>query len=146
MKFFNEELKNNFWIGLMGKTSKIAPRHTRLTLMYFYISLHLTIITIVYMFNLMDEFLDGGNVFSQVTITSATIWGIWIITIPVGLVFRMPLSIRKQIEGIKSKKINKAFIELDKQMGCRYAIGYFICYSSYILMSIVVILFTYFYP
>ena len=64
MKFFNEELKNNFWIGLMGKTSKIAPRHARLTLMYFYISLHLTIITIVYMFDLMDSFLDGGNVFS----------------------------------------------------------------------------------
>jgi hypothetical protein len=35
MQFFWIEFKNNYWFGLMSKTSKIAPRHTRLTVMYF---------------------------------------------------------------------------------------------------------------
>ena len=47
-------------------------------------------------------------------VSVAILWGIWVITIPVALIMRMPMSIRKQIEGLKTKKINKAFIELDK--------------------------------
>lgn len=35
MVFFYETLKNNMFFGLIAKTSKIAPRHVRLTLMYF---------------------------------------------------------------------------------------------------------------
>jgi len=49
MKFFNDTLKNNLWFGLMAKTSKIAPRHVRLTLMYLYISVHLIISSFIYM-------------------------------------------------------------------------------------------------
>lgn len=50
MKFFHEALKTNMWFGLMARTSKIAPRHVRLTMMYLYISVHLSFMTIVYMF------------------------------------------------------------------------------------------------
>jgi hypothetical protein len=39
MDFFWIEFKNNYWFGLMSKTSKIAPRHTRLTVMYFGIAI-----------------------------------------------------------------------------------------------------------
>jgi hypothetical protein len=52
MSFFNEELKNNLWIGLIAKTSKIAPRHVRLALMYFYASLYITLLTIIFGFQL----------------------------------------------------------------------------------------------
>jgi len=52
MSFFNEELKNNFWIGLIAKTSKIAPRHVRLAMMYFYGAVYIFILTVVYMFNI----------------------------------------------------------------------------------------------
>jgi len=50
MSFFNEVLKNNLWIGLIAKTSKIAPRHVRLLLMYFYSALHITLLTIIFAF------------------------------------------------------------------------------------------------
>ena len=50
MSFFNEEIKNNLWIGLIAKTSKIAPRHVRLALMYFYTALHILILTVVWGF------------------------------------------------------------------------------------------------
>ena len=52
MSFFNEELKNNFWIGLIAKTSKIAPRHVRLAMMYMYASLYILLLTIIFAFNL----------------------------------------------------------------------------------------------
>jgi hypothetical protein len=50
MKFFYEALKTNMWFGLMARTSKIAPRHVRLTMMYLYLSVHLSFTTIAYMF------------------------------------------------------------------------------------------------
>jgi hypothetical protein len=50
MSFFNDELKNGLWIGLVAKTSKIAPRHVRLALMYFYASLYITALTIIFGF------------------------------------------------------------------------------------------------
>src|SRR5690606_30443375 len=40
----------------------------------------------------------------------------------------------------------KAFKEVDKLKGMRYAIGYFICYSMYLIMSVLVIAFNIFYP
>jgi hypothetical protein len=52
MSFFNEELKNNLWIGLIAKTSKIAPRHVRLLLMYFYASLYILAITVIFAFEI----------------------------------------------------------------------------------------------
>lgn len=55
MSFFNEELKNNLWIGLIAKTSKIAPRHIRLTLMYFYASLYISVLTIIFAFQLQEQ-------------------------------------------------------------------------------------------
>lgn len=58
----------------------------------------------------------------------------------------MPLHLRKLVSGVKTKKINKAFKEIDKHMGCRYAIGYFICLSSFFVMTILVIVFNLFYP
>ena len=48
MKFFHAALKTNLWFGLMATTSKIAPRHVRLTLMYLYISLHLFITSFIF--------------------------------------------------------------------------------------------------
>jgi hypothetical protein len=48
MQFFWIEFKNNYWFGLMSKTSKIAPRHVRLTTMYFGISIQLFIVTSIY--------------------------------------------------------------------------------------------------
>ena len=50
MQFFYEEMKNNFWFGLLSKTSKIAPRHVRLTLMYEYIAWHLLFVTAIYVY------------------------------------------------------------------------------------------------
>jgi len=52
MSFFNEELKNNLWIGLIAKSSKITPRHVRLLLMYFYSALYILLYTIIFAFNL----------------------------------------------------------------------------------------------
>jgi predicted signal transduction protein with EAL and GGDEF domain len=52
MRFFYEELKNNMFFGLLSKTSKIAPRHVRLTLMYYTISLQILIITLFMIFGL----------------------------------------------------------------------------------------------
>jgi len=50
LSIFEEELKNNMWIGLIAKTSKIAPRHVRLVMMYFYAALYILELTIFYMF------------------------------------------------------------------------------------------------
>jgi hypothetical protein len=58
MSFFNEELKNNLWIGLIAKTSKIAPRHARLLLMYFYSSLYISLLTIIFAFQLQEYISD----------------------------------------------------------------------------------------
>ena len=62
MKFFYEELKNNLWFGLMSKTSKIAPRHVRLTLMYLYIALHLLVSCFFMTFGL-NFYLDESDMF-----------------------------------------------------------------------------------
>lgn len=58
MSFFNDELKNNLWIGLIAKTSKIAPRHVRLVLMYFYSSLYITLLTLIFGFELQEYISD----------------------------------------------------------------------------------------
>src|ERR1700710_519997 len=60
MKFFNEELKNNLLFGLMAKTSKIAPRHARLTLMYLYIALNLFISSFMFTFGLQSYIIDDS--------------------------------------------------------------------------------------
>lgn len=58
----------------------------------------------------------------------------------------MPMHLREQIAGVRAKKVNKAFKEIDKQMGNRYAIGYFICLTTYFMMTVMVIVFNLFYP
>jgi hypothetical protein len=58
----------------------------------------------------------------------------------------MPLKYRRKVEGITTKKLNKVFFEAEKRMGCRYAIGYFICLTYYFIMSSIVLFFNYFYP
>ena len=58
MKFFNEALKTGLWFGLMARTSKISPRHTRLTLMYLYISVHLIFTTTVFQFEFQNYVQD----------------------------------------------------------------------------------------
>jgi len=50
MSVFEEELKNNMWIGLVAKTSKIAPRHVRLVMMYFYAAMYMLLMTLIYLF------------------------------------------------------------------------------------------------
>lgn len=56
------------------------------------------------------------------------------------------MHLRKMVAGVRTKKINKAFREVDKHMGCRYAIGYFICLLTFFIMTVVVIVFNLFYP
>ena len=56
------------------------------------------------------------------------------------------MELRKQISGVRTKKINKAFAELDAHMGWRYAIGYFFCLLTYFAMTLCVIIFNLFYP
>lgn len=60
MSFFSEELKNNLWIGLIAKSSKIAPRHVRLLLMYFYSSLYITLLTLIFAFQLQEYISDSA--------------------------------------------------------------------------------------
>ncbi|TNV73629.1 hypothetical protein FGO68_gene10225 [Halteria grandinella] len=145
MSFFNEELKNNYWIGLIAKTSKIAPRHVRLAMMYLYASLYIIMLTLIFAFGL-QEYISDSALFQVIVLSFALIMLVWIITIPVALIFRMPLRLRRMIAGVRTKKLNKAFKEVDKQMGCRYAIGYFICFFFYMLMTAMVIVFNIFYP
>jgi hypothetical protein len=71
---------------------------------------------------------------------------VWVITIPVALIFRMPLHLRKMVSGVRTKKINKVFKEVDAYMGCRYAVGYFICIAMYLIMTCSVLIFSIFYP
>ena len=71
---------------------------------------------------------------------------VWVITIPVALIFRMPLHLRRMIAGVRTKKINKAFQMIDQHMGWRYAVGYFICLSMFFIMTVVVLVFNIFYP
>eukprot|EP00347_Sterkiella_histriomuscorum_P002038 403369714 len=148
MEFFNEALKSTLWMGLLAKTSKIAPRHVRLALLYLYISVHLLITSIAFILGYIDTFAEiiEDSLFTTLGAAILTLMGAWIIGIPVALIFRMPLSIRKQVQGVRTKKINVVFREIDAQMSCRYAIGYFICFSFYLLMTVVVTFFTYLYP
>jgi len=96
MSFFNEELKNNIWIGLIAKTSKIAPRHVRLLLMYFYASLYITALTIIFGFQI-QEMISENALFQVVALSIFLLPAVWIITIPVALIFRMPLHLRRMI-------------------------------------------------
>ncbi|CDW71957.1 neurohypophysial n-terminal domain containing protein [Stylonychia lemnae] len=148
MKFFHEALKNNLWFSLMAKTSKIAPRHTRLTLLYLYISMHLSITSVVYIFGYQQLIADliGDSTFSTLAIAILPLIAAWIICLPVALVFRMPMTLRRELEGVRAKKINKVFKEIDQLMGCRYALGYFISFTCFVIMTIIVIFFNYIYP
>eukprot|EP00347_Sterkiella_histriomuscorum_P014884 403359155 len=58
MKFFNQALKTNLWFGLLATTSKIAPRHIRLALMYLYISIHLLITSFAYIMGYQEMLAD----------------------------------------------------------------------------------------
>ncbi|CDW75719.1 neurohypophysial n-terminal domain containing protein [Stylonychia lemnae] len=148
MVFFNESLKNTLWMSLMSKNSKISPRHVRLTLLYLNISLHLLISSFGFAFGYYD--IVQQTLQNTMYIAAACATGLviapWIIAIPVALILRIPMSLRRQIEGVKTRMINKAFDEIDKQMGCRYAVGYFICYFFYFAMTAFVIFFNYLYP
>ena len=145
MSFFNETLKNNLWIGLIAKTSKIAPRHVRLGLMYFYSSLYIIIVTGVFAFDIQDM-VTKNALFQVVGLAVVAQIAVWVITIPVALIFRMPLHLRMMVTGVRSKKVNKAFAEVDAHMGCRYAIGYFIILSTAAFMTVMVLIFNTFYP
>ena len=84
--------------------------------------------------------------FQVVALSVFLLPAVWVITIPVALIFRMPVSLRGMVAGVKTKKINKAFKEVDVHMGCRYAIGYFICLTMYFVMTVCVLVFNIFYP
>ena len=146
MNFIHETLKNNLWIGLIAKTSKIAPRHIRLAMMYLYTAMHITFLTLIYAFNLESYVLPDMPLIQYIFVSVFCIFAVWVITIPVALIFRMPMDLRRKIAGVKSKKINKAFVEVEALMGMRHATGYFICYSIYLVMTAVVGIFNTFYP
>jgi hypothetical protein len=90
--------------------------------------------------------ITSNALFQVVALSVFLLPAVWIVTIPVALIFRMPLHLRRMIAGVRSKKINKAFKEVDAHMGCRYAIGYFICLTMYFLMTVCVLIFNIFYP
>ena len=146
MNFIQETLKNNLWIGLIAKTSKIAPRHVRLAMMYLYTAMHITFLTLIYAFNVESYVLPNMPLIQYIAVSVFCIFAVWIITIPVALIFRMPMEIRRKIAGVKSKKLNKAFKEIDALMGARHAYGYFVCYLMYLLMTLFVGVFNAFYP
>ena len=70
----------------------------------------------------------------------------WIIGIPVALILRMQMELRRHMAGVRTKKINKAFREVDALMGWRYAFGYFICFSVFVIMTLAVLVLNTFYP
>ena len=146
MNFIHETLKNNLWIGLIAKTSKIAPRHVRLAMMYLYTALHITFLTLIYAFNVESYVFPDMALFQYIFVSCFCIFAVWVITIPVALIFRMPMEVRRKIAGVRSKKINKAFAEVDALMGMRHATGYFICLLMYFVMTVVVLVFNTFYP
>lgn len=71
MKFFYEEINNNLWCGLMARTSKIAPRHTRLTLLYFTTSLHLITSTAIFISGINQIVTD--SMFQTIGVAGATL-------------------------------------------------------------------------
>jgi len=147
MKFFYNELKNNLWFGLMAKTSKISPRHTRVTLMYLYIALHLFISSAIYVTGIQRRLIPVAFDLLQWAATAhLALFGAMPYAIMVALIFRMPISTRKMIEGVKMSKLNKVFEEVDATMGWRYSFGYFFSLTIYMLMTITVLFFNYFYP
>ena len=97
MKFFYEALKSSLWMSLMSKTSKIAPRHVRLALLYLYISIHLNILSIAFILGYIDTFMEaiGEEMFSIAGAAIITLIIPWFICVPVALIFRMPYSLRK---------------------------------------------------
>ena len=84
--------------------------------------------------------------FQVVVIAGALIPAVWVITIPVALILRMPLHLRQLMAGVRTKKINKAFQVVDQHMGWRYAVGYFICLTMFFIMTLVLLIFIIFYP
>ena len=97
MKFFNEALKTSLWLSLVSKTSKISPRHTRLTLMYLYVSCHLILTSYGYMFGYFTEFQDmiGDSMIAMGGSTIFVLFIPWLVCVPVALIFRMPTELRK---------------------------------------------------
>jgi hypothetical protein len=95
MVFFTEELKNNFWFGLMAKTSKIAPRHVRLTMMYLNIAIHWFVTAFMMTFGYHQILIDDDSTFQNLVMIMIAAYGSWIFTIPVALIFRMPMSMRR---------------------------------------------------
>ena len=69
MNFVNETIENNLWVGLIAKTSKIAPRHVRLAMMYLYTALHLTVLTLIYAFNLESYVFADAQLFQYIAVT-----------------------------------------------------------------------------
>lgn len=96
MQFFYEALKTSLWLGLISTTSKISPRHTRLTLLYMYISIHLTVTSIAYILGYIGVLIDiiQEQMFSMGIAAIITLMVPWIIGIPVALIFRMPHSLK----------------------------------------------------
>jgi len=58
----------------------------------------------------------------------------------------MPMKFRRYLQGVKTRKLNKAFPEVDALMSWRYAFGYFVCLSTFLLMTVVTLFFNLFYP
>jgi hypothetical protein len=84
--------------------------------------------------------------FQVVVLSSILLVVVWIITIPVALIMRMPHHLRMMVAGVRTKKINKAFKTIDQHMGWRYSVGYFICLTTYVIMTLLVLIFNIFYP
>jgi len=147
MKFFFQELKNNLWFGLLAKTSKIAPRHVRVTLWYLYIAQHLLISSLIYVIGIQRRvFPVSMDLLHWSGTAHAAMFGAWPLGIIVALIFRMPMDSRRLIEGVRMKKLNKAFRAVDETMGMRYSLGYFVSLLVYSMMTCVVLFFNFFYP
>jgi hypothetical protein len=149
--FFWIELKNFMWFSLISKTSKIAPRHARLTLMYLGLATQITTATLIYatgfQFRYLSWMLENlpaiaiQLIIGHIAMASATP-----LLFLVAIIFRMPHHYKEQVEGIRMSGVNKVFIELDRKMQIYYAIGYTICYTMYAIMTILLLFFNYLYP
>lgn len=58
MEFFWVEFKTSYWFGLLSKTSKIAPRHARLTVMYTGVSIQILTVNVAYMVGIQFHYLS----------------------------------------------------------------------------------------
>jgi hypothetical protein len=81
-------------------------------MMYFNAAVYITAITIIFGFQLQD-YISETPLFNILACSLGVHFGSQFLTFIVASIFRMPVHLRRMISGVKTKKINKAFREVD---------------------------------